>query len=103
MTAEKLREAARLMRERAKAAGTNWPWYDPEDVAEALQPMADGYNNPGDDAEHIASWSPAVALAVADLLDTIAVGLEARGVTAHIKPSERAAFEAARTYLGEQS
>jgi cytochrome P450 len=61
------------------------------------------YDFEGFVSQHIASWHPAIALLAADLLDTIAVGLEARGVTAHIKPSERAAFAVARAYLREQS
>jgi hypothetical protein len=74
---ELLREAAAKMRERAEAA-TPGPWrsdgemvksgesFRTKFVAEAYG-LADKWPN----AEHIASWHPAVALAVADWLDTV--------------------------------
>jgi hypothetical protein len=89
MTAELLREAAALMRERAEAA-TPGPWHpattgvecgDHWSVIEypAMNPVArvpsdDGSNDDQrePDARHIASWHPAVALAVADVLDSLA-------------------------------
>lgn len=70
--AEALREAANLIRERAKAclrrtrAGDPEPWYsvhgimnDPWIVARPEYP----------DAVHISTWSPAIAADVADWLD----------------------------------
>ncbi len=97
MSADLLRRAAALMRERAEAAtfvdstGGAVPWYmDPNDFDEG-------------DAEHINSWSPAVAIAVADWLD----------VTADMYPCQcglmgddplcehEQALAVARLYLGE--
>jgi hypothetical protein len=95
MSAGLLRQAASLMRERAEAA-TPSPWARgiefaaPSEVwhegdAETLMvcDTADAYsaeNRPGElaleDAEHIASWHPAVALAVADWLDAEAARAE---------------------------
>jgi hypothetical protein len=49
------------------------------------------------DSEHIASWHPAVALAVADWLDYVA---DAHDETAC--PAMSAAEQVARAYLGEQ-
>lgn len=66
-----LREAARLMRARAAVTirtlpdGEQSAWYIPE--AFTSRQFADV-----DDATHIASWSPDVALVVADWLDRIA-------------------------------
>jgi hypothetical protein len=86
VSAELLREAAALMRERAEGA-TLGPWHpattgvecgDHWSVIEypAMNPVArvpsdDGGNDDQrePDARHIASWHPAVALAVADWLD----------------------------------
>lgn len=83
MSADLLRRAAALMRERAEAATTHTPWQ--------LLPLDDDYAPPWTVAsthpegertyvcqearhagEHIASWHPAVALAVADWLDEAA-------------------------------
>ena len=87
--ADLLRRAAALMRERAEAA-TPGPWvrsgssietdhecspsHDCWPVGDTYSGMKpDGSTYPRDlnraDAEHIASWHPAVALAVADWLD----------------------------------
>src|SRR5690606_5815154 len=78
---EQMREAARLMRERATAS-TSGPWFaDGADVlhlhgeeqwgiAETLDiysPEREAAN-----AAHIAGWHPGVALAVADMLDRAA-------------------------------
>lgn len=68
-TDDVLRGTAALMRERAEAALSVGPdtcgfWY----TAEALHDP-DGRIPDLEDAEHIASWHPAVALAVADWLD----------------------------------
>lgn len=76
MSAETLRRAAALMRGRAEAAAAG-PWRAipardglPAIVAAAAV-LADVDESTAD-AEHIASWHPAVALAVADLLDYLA-------------------------------
>lgn len=106
MTAETLRSAAAKIRERAEAA-TPGPWFVPGADDEYVGP-ADvvGDGEPGDryiicehagvDAEHIASWHPAVALAVADWLEHeagyVGEGLECDGTTAH-------ALAVARAYL----
>lgn len=74
MTAETLRQAAALMRERAEAAGVPWhPWGD-ETLPQREGPQAwaddmDGYLG-GEWGVHAGSWHPAVALAVADWLDS---------------------------------
>jgi hypothetical protein len=128
MSAETLREAARLMRERAEAA-TPGPWRftdseavndvwdggmvvvstDADPIANVLDEWYEpdpGEPAPINDAEHIASWHPAVALAVADALD----------LAANLAPpdphhgNERcetcgwvsALASVARAYLGEQ-
>ena len=83
MSAETLRRAAALMRERAEAAtthpfGRSWTASPHGDVhtgySEWICDSADGGT-----AEHIASWHPAVALAVADWLDA-----EARQIDAYL-------------------
>lgn len=121
MSAGLLREAAAKMRERAEAA-TPGPWralsetsgamswdvevvagddrlctFDPSDYPDGIQDVA-----PEDDAEHIASWHPDVALAVADWLDLAARRAEVAeglgdGVWMQI---DRAAVTVARAYLG---
>lgn len=74
MSSEILRKAASLMRERAEAAMTSLSDNMPEwHSAAAL--MGDGKTE--GDAEHIASWHPAVALAVADWLEAEATSLDA--------------------------
>jgi hypothetical protein len=61
VSAERLREAAALMRERAEAA-------------DALGQVADTITTSSCEefAEHIASWHPVVALAVAKAMDDVA-------------------------------
>jgi len=104
MSADLLRRAAALMRERAEDAAPS-PWREVGDgellgcyavvccgsaefnVAPAVIPA---------NAEHIASWHPAVALAVADWLDVTASTL----VTYRAGYAE--ALTVARAYLGEQ-
>lgn len=73
--AEELRRAARLMRERAEGADSG-PWRWAEEGTPAvpwvLSPrgaVTAGYRF---NVEHIASWHPGVALAVAALLETAA-------------------------------
>jgi hypothetical protein len=94
MSAEVLRQAARLMRENAtttEAMGD--PWYD----AEALVAETDDYIG-AEEAAHIASWPPAVALAVADWLDTTADNESRFG--AAIRMGHGDALAVARAYLG---
>jgi hypothetical protein len=65
------------MRERANKA-TASPWEPEEGTAVISQYSDEGFcityddDMRADDAEHIASWHPAVALTVADLIDRIA-------------------------------
>lgn len=82
MSAEFLRRAASLMRERADAAeatGAQWTgqhyWvtdYDPSDPSgqTAMQRLVGGMDAP--DCDHYSSWHPAVALAVADFMESAA-------------------------------
>jgi len=82
-----LREAARLMRERAEGA-TPGPWvvHDGTQWEASVRALSTGMtpgwrriaqvNRLNPDAEHIASWQPAVALAVADWLDGVAEFVE---------------------------
>lgn len=80
MSAEVLRRAAALMRERAEAA-TPGPWtcfgdhlvWPSEKGPAANDPILAMVGPDHDDSsEHIASWHPAVALAVADWLTYVA-------------------------------
>ena len=113
MTAETLRRAAALMRERAEAAGRDWNadcepgdslhlWvadHDPRDPSgqTATQRLVGGADAPW--SEHIASWHPTVALAVADWLDAYAERLEVLGHA--IGSNHGQALAVARAYLGE--
>lgn len=122
MSAEVLREAAALMRERAEAA-TPGPWFVPDADDEYVGP-ADvvGDGEPGEryiicehagcDATHIASWDPAVALAVAKLLDDTAETWEMCDLDALFRRSAHTiavtytrdhALAVARAYLGVSS
>ena len=89
MSGDLLRKAATLMRERAKAVtpGATWTgghcWitdHDPSDPSgqTAMQREIGGVSSDGD-AEHIASWHPAVALAVAGWLEATAREFDALG------------------------
>lgn len=127
MTAELLRRAACLMRERAEAA-TAGPWTAKDPwacvVAPADTPVAK--HSPRNDAreieaygglligesiikadrEHIASWHPAVALAVADWLEDTALGIEsafAPSLYEQSRPNVQCALAVARAYLGEEA
>ena len=112
MSADLLRRAAALMRERAKAAragrwfadtedgtaGVRSPWrFGAQDVA-----VCDGSLPEGNaiNAEHIASWHPAVALAVADLLDTAADHFDPGG---EFLPVYSEALKLAHAYLQEEA
>ena len=105
MSAETLRRAASLMRERAEAAspppwvGTVWPKEIPGVYSQAIEDargldpeIARTLDKP--DAEHIASWHPAVTLAVADWLDVTARDVGTSTLAFH------AAIAVARAYLG---
>jgi hypothetical protein len=83
-TSEVLRRAAGLMRERAEAA-TPGPWRDFTygdrmmhyvDAGPNTNLVASGAFGENADAAHIASWHPAVALAVADWLEEAADHLD---------------------------
>src|SRR5690349_20508668 len=102
MTAETLRRAAALMRERAEAA-TPGTW-DPQDWDDTHVVISDPDQDPiadriadEDDALHIASWHPAVALAVAVLLDKEAEAIE----SGNWRPCAYDALAVARVYLCE--
>jgi hypothetical protein len=108
MSAEVLREAAALMRERAEYATTG-PWTTPEPEDEywgprdVVGPGEPGFRyliceRAGNDAEHIASWHPAVALAVADWLERC-VRLLADGRSCY-GPEVESALAVANAYLG---
>lgn len=118
MTAELLREAAAKMRERAEAA-TPGPWEIWEgrrDLSIESTVAEDSNGNPlpiartfpwegaRPDAEHIASWHPPVALAVADWMDWMA----GRAASGNSIPAMRGqgleqALAVARAYLGRES
>lgn len=118
MSAEVLRRAASLMRERAEAAadggfgwrvgdlaGANEVWanrdaagWDAFMIATTAtrlnpNPGANGHAN----AIHIASWHPAVALTVADWLDSVVDRGEAE------MDEGKQALAVARAYLGEDA
>ena len=109
MSAELLRRAAKEMRERAEAAPTSpWHW---EAVGKSGYPqrvsnpgavvIAECFENPdfpASCAEHITSWHPAVALAVADLLDE-----EAQGEENGLFDASFLAVAVASAYLGEMA
>lgn len=116
MSAEVLREAAALMRERAEAA-TPGPWEHLGDHLVWPSDMGPAANDPilamvgdahAESAAHIASWHPSVTLAVADLLEAEAAAQEFdTGVG--LSESEAAsgigtfALAVARAYLGSES
>jgi hypothetical protein len=121
VSAELLRRAAKEMRERAEAASPG-PWYLRENdliggmcVMPVDVPPSSGVAEVSDfgrvdDARYIASWHPAVALAVADWLDEIAFVHPASNydqcdLCTDDKPCECscAALKVARAYLGEAS
>lgn len=99
MSAAILREAARLMRERAEAAactyaehhpkaGERVPWFD----------MSDAYDFDEADGLHIIGMSPTVAIDVADVLDLAAQWVEDH--PGSWPPANKAALAVATTYLG---
>lgn len=102
--AETLRRAAALMRERAEAADEG-PWVAPAQSSHAdWHGLQNAYFALGNvfikaNAEHIASWHPAVALAVADWLDDLAARITLTRQLRH-EDEERQALAVARAYLG---
>jgi hypothetical protein len=112
VSADLLRRAAKLMRDRAGA--TREPdqdavrWYgldgDDEDVDALTYALVDQFrtSTARADAEHIASWHPAVALAVAYWLDGYATEIDERPLHAPDCRACRPAVAVARAYLGEQ-
>ena len=109
--AEVLRRAAKAIRERAEPVPPS-PWRAEGRDVTATQDYRDdgswdwdrGYVVAAcprqDEAEHVASWSPPVALAVADLLDKIAwMGEMDPDMLGRVGCDEAIAI--ARTYLGE--
>ena len=103
MSAETLRRAASLMRQRAEAA-TEGPWRSQRGPGESVVAATEGIAQmtslrPREDRRHIASWHPAVALAVADWLDVQAERVE---VGFCGKVGEQA-LTVARAYLGESA
>lgn len=120
MSAEILRRAADLMRERAEGAqGASWTWapFDMHptqtrvtvaviDAGERLladmspSGFEDDHPDPVANAAHVASWHPTVARAVADWLDHMAQWFESpawREDAINLHP----ATAVARAYLGE--
>ena len=117
MSAELLRRAADQMRERAKAV-TPGPWtventgshmHDSWAVADVERYQS--YTNSvacGEDkplADHIASWHPAVAVAVAEWLDATADNADAIGYDGpgQAGSPHAVALAVARAYLGGDS
>lgn len=113
--AETLRRAAKLMRERAEAA-TPGPWFTRGDgdwyvCSNAFGLVSTGIHDEpgmghlvnierdGRDAEHVASWHPGTALAVARWLESLD-GIE---WSEHAAATEELthALKIARAYLGE--
>lgn len=105
-----LRRAAALMRKRAGATREPEPdasqWYGSDGNYEDIDALTDTLDDVFDtstaraDAEHIASWRPAVAIAVADWLDDNAVILETLTAPEDWTGSSHA-LAVAREYLGE--
>lgn len=113
MSAKTLWRAAALMRERAEAATPGeWRIVPVGARADVRTEPGIGYDYRGSavataadsafgcaqygDAAHIASWHPAVALAVADWLDVVA------NTSATHRAGFTEALAVARAYLGEQ-
>lgn len=114
MSAETLRKAASLMRPRAEVVPANSPWgvsssRTSHRVVDRSRPgiamaVADVFPSGGSEhqrqmAEHIASWHPAVALAVADWLEATAARMDLKHN--HGWRGSRQALAVARAFLGE--
>lgn len=104
MSADLLREAAAKMRERAEAAtaqsGPDWAYRAHVGGYVWLEPAHIGMHGYQSTAAHIASWHPAVTLAVADWLDRVGADADAE----NYDPDEfESALAVARAYLGGSS
>lgn len=90
---EELRAAATAMRDRALAA-TPAPWDFATDGLVWALPPGDPVSGSSDvaDAEHIAGWDPAVALAIADWLES--------GANPYSCHDREPMLKVARAYLG---
>ncbi|HET7405540.1 MAG TPA: hypothetical protein VFJ21_00185 [Mycobacteriales bacterium] len=125
MSADTLRRAASLMRERAEAA-TQGPWRAEPIRGIGLRradvrglPENTAYDYRGDavataadsefgaclqgDADHIAGMHPAVAVAVADWLEVVARRWVEAGTRSSITRERASALAVARAYLGEDA
>ena len=107
-----IREAARTIRTRAEAA-THGPWFTTSESARYgglvatptnAYPEHNGYaghligeSMSAANRDHVAGWHPAVAVAVADWLDSIADRADADGITGSL--DEPHALAVARAYL----
>jgi hypothetical protein len=115
VSAQELRDAAALMRERAEAA-TASEWFPIQAPGRTVSDDGDWivdsvpafvcsthiWDERGKaDAEHIAAWHPAVALAVADWLESYADRLDVLGHG--IGSNMGQALAVARAYLGSAS
>jgi hypothetical protein len=102
MSASVLREAAASIRERAAAAsaqsGPEWTTSARDDGAVWVEPAHLGLHGYRSTAVHIASWHPAVALAVADWLEVAADRMDVFG-----EDSQPKALATARAYLGRDA
>lgn len=108
--AGELREAARLMRERAEGASilADPPWKVSVEGEPAVPWVTSGRGlviAPGylPHCDHIASWHPGVALAVADWLEREAASIAGlRSAAAYTVTADWAAMKVARAYLGSK-
>jgi hypothetical protein len=97
------------MRERARwctADGDLTEWYDADEMAGILRGTEPEHSRIRHDAEHIASWHPAVALAVADWLDSLVDAMtnpDAPNSGVSTDREERHALAVARAYLGDDT
>ncbi len=118
MSAQELRQAAALIRERAEAAeaqsGPEWYCRTQANGCAWIEPAHIAVHGYGSAAEHIASWHPAVAVLAADWLDGVALLVEAKDDEEYfdldgdpIAPEDThaigSALNVARAYLGSES
>ena len=113
MSSDILRRAAALMRGRAEAATPSpWrlnadercvrhPWDDSPDSGWILWDDSMEHSEDLSDGEHIASWHPAVGLAVADWLDATADTRDDPYYRENYDDLMRPAIAVARAYLNE--
>jgi len=115
MTAQRLRDAARGMREKAEASQTAYgyaPWrvdgldehgqYVVVPVAQLGLGGRVAADLTEEDAEHVAAWHPAVALAAADLLDSVANDIDAQSAIHNLTSTTVARASAlADAFLGQ--